>query len=243
MGQQNFSNQVVLYGRHAVMSALKNKKREVLQLMILPENEAEIKKEFGAINYKISTKKDFEKLLPQNAVHQGFVLITKPLKTVFLEDLIEQSRDLETCRILILDQVTDPQNIGAIIRSSAAFNTLGVVVQDKNAPFERGARAKAAAGTMELVPLVRVTNLVRAIELLKKNGFWIVGMDGYAKQSLKDVDKNAKLAVIMGAEGPGMRRLTEEACDILVRLDINPAVESLNVSAASAIVLYELSKK
>ena len=247
MGSKNFSSeragQVVLYGRHAVLSALKNPKRQVIKLMILSENEAELKKNFKNLNYQIVSKKEIEKVLPANAVHQGFALLTKPLPPVFLEDLIEKSRTLDACHILILDQVTDPQNIGAIIRSAAAFNTLGVIVQDKNAPFESGAMAKAAAGTMELLPLVRVTNLARAIEILKKNGFWIVGMDGYAKQKIDEIDKSSKLAVIMGSEGSGMRRLVEENCDLRVRLDINENVESLNVSVASAIVLYELSKK
>ena len=247
MHAKNFSKmgtqQVILYGRHAVLSALKNPKRQIIKLMILPENEADIKKECPTAIYQITSKKDLEKILPSAAVHQGFALITKPLEPVFLEDLIEKSRDLEACRILILDQVTDPQNIGAIIRSAAAFDALGVIVQDKNAPFESGAMAKAAAGTMELTPLVRTTNLSRTIETLKKNGFWIVGMDGYATQKIDEIDKSSKLAVIMGSEGSGMRRLVEENCDLKVRLDINKNVESLNVSVAAAIVLYELSKK
>ena len=247
MHAKNFSkpntSQVILYGRHAVLSALKNPKRQIIKLMILPENEADIKKECPSAIYQTASKKDLEKILPPAAVHQGFALITKPLEPVFLEDLIEKSRDLEACRILILDQVTDPQNIGAIIRSAAAFDALGVIVQDKNAPFESGAMAKAAAGTMELTPLVRTTNLSRTIETLKKNGFWIIGMDGYATQKIDEIDKSSKLAVIMGSEGSGMRRLVEENCDLTVRLDINKNVESLNVSVAAAIVLYELSKK
>ena len=101
--------------------------------------------------------------------------------------------------------------------------------------------AKASVGTIEFMPLVRATNLSRAIETLKKAGFWIIGMDGYAKQNIKDINKNAKLAVVMGSEGSGMRRLIQESCDITVRLDINPRVESLNVSVAAGIVLYELS--
>ena len=153
-----------------------------------------------------------------------------------------KTEDDVRCNVLILDQVTDPQNIGAIIRSCAAFGTKAVIVQDKNSPQESGSMAKAAAGTMELVPVVRVTNLARAIETLKKHNFWIVGMDGYAKDNVDKIDKNAKLGVVMGSEGSGMRRLIEESCDITVRLPINPKVESLNVSTAAAVVLYELSK-
>ncbi len=234
--------QVVLYGRHAVFSALKNPKRQILRLLILKENEAEIKKTFPRIDYQIAQKKDIEKLVGANAVHQGFALVTKPLSSMFLEDLIDEMRDVQKCHVLILDQVTDPQNVGAIIRSAAAFNTAAIIVQDKNAPLESGAMAKASAGTIEFVPIVRVTNLARAIETLKKAGFWIVGMDGYAKQKIDQVDKNAKLAVIMGSEGSGMRRLVEESCDIKVRLPMDEKVESLNVSVAAGIVLYEVSK-
>ena len=246
MGQKfsktSSSGQVVLYGKHAVFAALKNPNREVLRLMLLKENETEFKKEFAGVSYQIGEKKDIEKLVGANAVHQGYALVTKPLRSMFLEDLIEQTSFQKKCHVLILDQVTDPQNVGAIVRSAAAFNATAVIVQDKNSPQESGAMAKASAGTIELMPMVRVTNLARAIESLKKAGFWIVGMDGYAKQKIEEVDKNSKLAVIMGNEGSGMRRLVEESCDIRVRLEINEKVESLNVSTAAAIVLYELNK-
>ena len=146
------------------------------------------------------------------------------------------------CHLLILDQVTDPQNIGAIIRSCAAFETLGLVVQDKNSPLESGAMDKAAAGTIEFVPVARVTNLSRAIETLKDNGFWVMGMDGYADTTIDKINKSGKIAIVMGSEGKGMRRLVQENCDSSVKLPISSNVESLNVSTAAAIALYELSK-
>ena len=236
----NMQNQVVLYGHHAVFEALKNPSRKIIKVLITPENEAEFKKTFPTSSYQVVQKKEIEKNLPQNAVHQGFAAFAKPLEPVYLEDLISATSDKEKCTILILDQLTDPQNIGAIMRSAAAFNVSGIIVQDKNAPFESGAMAKASAGTIEFMPFVRATNLSRAIETLKKAGFWIVGMDGYAKQSLNDINKNAKLAVVMGSEGAGMRRLIQESCDITVKLNMNPRVESLNVSVAAGIVLYEL---
>jgi len=233
---------VILYGRHAVFAALKNKNRKIIRLLVAAENEAEVRKTFGNINFYTASKKEIEKIVPQGAVHQGFALETKPLDPPFLSDFLSECADKPKCRVLILDQVTDPQNIGAIIRSAAAFNVDAVILQDKNAPYESGAMAKAAAGTLELVQILRETNLSRTIEALKKAGFWIVGMDGYAKQKLQDVEKNAKLAIVMGSEGAGMRRLIEESCDILVRLEINKNVESLNVSTAAAVTLYELSK-
>ena len=238
---KNPSDRVVLYGRHATFEALKNPLRKIQKVLITAENEAELKKDFSEISYQIVQKKEIEKILPPNAVHQGFALFTKPLAPVFLEDLLQASSHKEKCVVLILDQVTDPQNIGAIMRSAAAFNAAGIIVQDKNAPLETGAMAKASAGTIEFMPLIRATNLSRAIEQLKKAGFWVIGMDGYATQSLKDINKNAKIAVVMGSEGAGMRRLIQESCDLTVRLEMNPRVESLNVSVAAGIVLYELS--
>ena len=159
-----------------------------------------------------------------------------------LEDVIALADKCEKCHVLILDQVTDPQNIGAIIRSAVAFNTLALIVQDKNAPAETGAMAKASAGMIEHLPIARVTNLSRAIEQLKNAGFWTIGMDGYAQNTVAEMNKSGKTAIIMGSEGKGMRRLVEESCDATVKLPMNEKVESLNVATAAAIVLYEINK-
>lgn len=233
---------VVLYGRHAVLAALRNPHRRIGKLVCTSENAAEVRQKFPQVMLEVKLKKDIDKLLPADAVHQGFALYCQPLEQISIEDICRQSEGKENCRVLILDQVTDPQNIGAIVRSCAAFGALALIVQDKNSPQENGAMAKAAAGTLELVPMVRATNLTRAAEILKKHGFWVVGMDGYAKTTIDKMDKNGKLAIVMGSEGAGMRRLVEENCDLTVRLPISDKVESLNVSTAAAIVLYELSK-
>ena len=241
-GKQNLSsNGLILYGKHAVMSALENPNRKIKKLLCTVENATYVKSKYPNLNVVTVDKKEIDKLIP-DATHQGYALFCNPLDNLSIEELCEMASNKSKCNVLILDQVTDPQNIGAIIRSCAAFGTMALIVQDKNSPQESGAMAKAAAGTMELVPVVRVTNLARSIETLKKNGFWIVGMDGYAKNNVDKIDKDAKLAVIMGSEGSGMRRLVEESCDINVRLPINDRVESLNVSTAAAIILYELSK-
>ncbi|MBQ2811536.1 MAG: 23S rRNA (guanosine(2251)-2'-O)-methyltransferase RlmB [Alphaproteobacteria bacterium] len=240
--QNTNSKGLILYGRHAVMSAIQNPQRKIQKLVCTSENAIELKKKYPNLNLVVADKKDIDKLLPPEAVHQGYALYCSELESLSIEELCQITAEDKKCNVLILDQVTDPQNIGAIIRSCAAFGTKALIVQDKNSPTESGAMAKAAAGTMEFLPVVRVTNLARAIETLKKNGFWVVGMDGYAKDNVDKIDKNAKLAVIMGSEGSGMRRLIEESCDITVRLPINEKVESLNVSTAAAVVLYELSK-
>ncbi len=234
---------LILYGRHAVLSALHNPERSISRLLCTTETAEEVKGLIAEHKLQIVDRKEIDKLLPREAVHQGFALFCTPLPNYALEEIIDIANTKEDCHILILDQVTDPQNIGAIIRSCAAFNTLALILQDKNSPEETGAMAKASAGTIEMVPLCRVTNLSRTIQQLKNAGFWIIGMDGYAKTTVDKMNKSGKTAIIMGSEGKGMRRLVEESCDSTIRLPMNENVESLNVSTAAAIVLYELNKK
>lgn len=236
-------NQVTIYGRHAVNAALDNPQRKIVRVICLKENLNEVKGKIADGKITVAERRELEKMLPREAVHQGIAAVAEMLPGLSLEELCDQARESANCHVLVLDQVTDPQNIGAIVRSCAAFNTLALVVQDKNSPQESGALLKAAAGTFELLPVCRVTNLSRAIEKLKKEGFWAVGMDGYAKAEVSALPKEGKLAVIMGSEGAGMRRLVEESCDMTVRLPMNPNVESLNVSTAAAIVLYEINRK
>lgn len=238
----NQKSGLILYGRHAVLEALQNPRRKCFKLLCTKENADEIRR-IGKIAPQIVERKEIDKLLPPEAVHQGFALFCSELPAIALEDIIEQAEVLENCNILILDQVTDPQNIGAIIRSAVAFNCLALVVQDKNAPSETGSMAKASAGMIEHLPIVRVTNLARAIGQLKDAGFWTIGMDGYAQTTVSELKKGDKNAIIMGSEGKGMRRLVEENCDITVKLPMNPLVESLNVSTAAAIILYEMNKE
>lgn len=231
-------NQLILYGKHAVLSALKNPNRKKIKLLCTKD----VAEELRQYSPQIVERKELEKLLPVDSVHQGFALICSPLANTDLETVIAQSEKLSDCHILILDQVTDPQNIGAIIRSAVAFNTLALIVQDKNSPQETGSMVKASAGLIEYLPIVRVTNLSRAIERLKEAGFWTIGMDGYAKTTVSELKKGGKNVIIMGSEGKGMRRLVEENCDITVRLPMNEKAESLNVSTAAAIMLYEINK-
>lgn len=236
-------NQLILYGRHAVLSALKNPRRKISKLLCTKENAEEIRRTTPDITLQIVERKEIDKLLPTEAVHQGFALFCSELLPVAIEDIITMAENQENCHVLILDQVTDPQNIGAIIRSAVAFNTLALIVQDKNSPTETGSMAKASAGMIEFLPICRVTNLSRALEQLKDAGFWTIGMDGYAQTTVDKLKKGGKNAIIMGSEGKGMRRLVEENCDITVKLPMNKKVESLNVATAAAIMLYELDKE
>ena len=233
---------LIIYGRHAVLSALQNPKRRISRLLCTADNAVEVRNLLRPDLIKVTDRKEIDKLLPRDAVHQGFALYCSPLEPLNIDELCDLAASQERCHVLILDSVTDPQNIGAIIRSCAAFNTLALVLQDKNSPEETGAMNKASAGTIEFMPICRVTNLSRAIESLKDAGFWVIGMDGYATTSVDQINKSGKTAVIMGSEGKGMRRLVEESGDSTVRLPMNEKVESLNVSTAAAIILYELNK-
>lgn len=234
---------LILYGRHAVLAALKNPRRKISKLLCTKENAEEIRRTAPNAPLQIVERKEIDRLLPPEAVHQGFALSCSELPPVAVEDVIALAENKDNCHVLILDQVTDPQNIGAIIRSAVAFNTLALIVQDKNSPSETGSMAKASAGMIEHLPICRVTNLSRAIEQLKDAGFWTIGMDGYAKTTPDKLKKGGRNAIIMGSEGKGMRRLVEENCDITVRLPMNEKVESLNVATAAAIMLYEINKE
>lgn len=238
---------LIIYGRHAVMAAVGNPQRQISKILVTSDNAEELRtactkagRAPGIVT--LADRKEIDRVLPAEAVHQGFAAYCRELEEYTLDEICRMAENMDDCHVLILDQVTDPQNIGAIIRSCVAFNTLALIMQDKNSPAETGAMAKASAGMIEHLPIVRVTNLARAVEQLKDAGFWTIGMDGYAQTTIDKLKKGGKNAIIMGSEGKGMRRLVEESCDITVKLPMNEKVESLNVSTAAAIVLYEISK-
>ena len=238
-------NTVLLYGRHPVFAAIANPSRRILKIYASAENAAEIKAHLSAcqrnnLPLQIVDRKDIDKMLPREAVHQGFALQCKELENYSIEDICTLAAEKKDCHILILDQVTDPQNS---THSWVAFATLSLIMQDKIAPAETGAMAKASAGMIELLPICRVTNLSRALVRLKQDGFWILGMDGYAQTTIDQINKSGKTAIVMGSEGKGMRRLVEENCDSSVKLPISSKVESLNVATAAAIALYEINRR
>ena len=185
------------------------------------------------------SKTEIDKHLPAGAVHQGIIAQVEPLPALHIDDLIALAQGQDNAIIVVLDQVTDPHNVGAILRSAAAFGALGVVVPDRHAPEETTALAKSASGALERMPLVRVTNLARALDELKDGGFWICGLAADGAVSLAEAKLTGKIALALGAEGDGLRRLTRETCDHLVRLPMVGNMESLNVSNAAAVALYE----
>ena len=186
-------------------------------------------------------REDIERLLPRDAVHQGLLLDTSALEEVFLTDVINEA-DEKAC-IVVMDQVTDPHNIGAILRSASAFGAVAVVVQKLHAPDMTGTLAKIASGAAEHVPVVREVNLSRALQQLKEAGFFCIGLDERGEATLAEHPLTDRTAIVLGAEGPGLRRLVSENCDALVRLPTGGAIGSINVSNAAAVALYELVRK
>ncbi len=185
---------------------------------------------------------DLGRMVPADAPHQGLVAEVDPLEEIWLGDLLDQGRD-DRRPLVILDQVTDPHNVGAVLRSAAAFDALGIVTQDRHAPPESGALARSASGALETVPWVRVVNLARALDEIAEAGFWRIGLTGHATQTLGESMGEGRIALVLGAEGEGMRQNTEAHCDQLAKLPISPNVESLNVSNAAAIALYAIATR
>ncbi len=248
---QQRSGPPLIYGKHAVFAALANPQRRIQCLLLTQEvrdalqdeiQEALEKGEHGSVEIQCLKKRALEERLPPGAVHQGIAMDASPTEAQQIEDIIEQTQDAPNATIVILDQATDPHNIGAILRSSAAFGASAVVVQERNAPDITGTMAKAASGALERVALVRTTNLARAMEKAKTAGFWCIGLDGQAAKTLAQADLSGRVALVLGAEGSGLRRLTRENCDLLVKVPMTDAVESLNLSNAAAIALYEKAR-
>ena len=229
------------WGRHAVTAALANPERVVRKLWGTREALASLDLP-PVLPVTYADVADLGRLVPADAPHQGLVAEVEPLEEIWLGDLIEQGRD-DQRPLVVLDQVTDPHNVGAIMRSAAAFDALGVVTQDRHAPPESGALARSASGALESVPWVRVVNLSRALDEIAEAGFWRVGLTGEADQTLGQVLGGQRIALVLGAEGEGMRQNTEAHCDQLARLPIGGKVESLNVSNAAAIALYAVAAR
>lgn len=227
------------WGRHAVTAALANPARNALKLWATREAAArmDLPKELTVSYADVA---DLGRLVPSDAPHQGLVLEVEALEDIFLDELLQAEGDRP---LLVLDQVTDPHNVGAILRSAAAFNALGIVTQDRHSPPESGALARAASGALEVVPWVRVVNLARSLEDMAAAGFWRIGLAGEAERTIGDALGSAKVALVLGAEGEGMRQNTATHCDELARLPISGKVESLNVSNAAAIALYAVATR
>ena len=227
------------WGRHAVAAALDNPDRRVLKAWATREA-AGFMQFPSSVAVVMAEAADLARLVPADAPHQGVVIEVEPLEDIWLSDLLADAP--ETALLLVLDQVTDPHNVGAILRSAAAFGAIGIVTQDRHAPPEGGALAKAASGALERVRWARVVNLSRALDEIAEAGFWRIGLAGDAETTLEEALGPRKVALVLGAEGPGMRANVRDHCDALARLAISAETESLNVSNAAAVALYAASR-
>jgi 23S rRNA (guanosine2251-2'-O)-methyltransferase len=224
---------VVLYGWHTVMAALANPQRRFRRLLVTENAARRLVEEQPSHSVKLEMVRPdaIDTLVGPEAVHQGLYAETDPLPSPALEDIASGV-------LLVLDQITDPHNVGAILRSAAAFAATAVVTTARHSPEATGVLAKAASGALEYVPIVTVGNLAQALRTLKDLGTLLVGLDSSGEANLADVALMAPVALVLGAEGKGLRRLTRTTCDVVARLDLPGAIKSLNVSNATALALY-----
>lgn len=234
-----------LWGRHAIEAALTNPNRDAKKLwgtreaiqQLLDDNDAELP---PTLPVEYAQAADLARLVARDAPHQGLVLDCAPLDDVALDDVLDEA---EGRTIVVLDSVTDPHNVGAILRSCAAFGVAALVTQDRHAPPESGTLAKSASGALEIVPWVRVVNLARALERMAEEGYWRVGLDGDGKHAFPAALPAGPVALVLGAEGEGLRHNVAQHCDSIARLPIASAIDSLNVSNAAAIALYAVATR
>ncbi len=228
-------DQVLLYGIHTVRAALDNKERQIIKLS-LTQN-ALVRLEIGPVEelgfpVEIVSPQDLDKILGPDAIHQGVMLETRPLPVRRLSALTDSPL------ILVLDQITDPHNVGAIMRSAVAFNAGALITTMRHSPTESGVMAKSASGALEMIPYIQITNLADALEELHKLGFTSIGLDSEGPAPLETTFTGEKIALVLGAEGKGLRQKTRSTVTALARLDMPGAIKSLNVSNAAAIAMY-----
>ncbi len=225
---------VYLYGLHTVRAALDNPLREKRNLLVTPNALARLGEDGTVVKmrYTETTPKELDRLLGADAVHQGVALEVEPVSRFGLADLHEPRL------IVILDQLTDPHNVGAILRTACAFGADAVITTARHSPRETGVMAKAASGALDLVPMIEVRNLGDAIEKLKERGLTVIGFDSEAPAPVRPRTDDTPIAIVLGAEGKGLRQRTRELCDEMVRLDMPGKIKSLNVSNAAAIALF-----
>jgi 23S rRNA (guanosine2251-2'-O)-methyltransferase len=239
MVQRIAGHTVLLYGWHTVKAALENPQRRIRRLLAT-ENAARRLAADGVapdVEPEVVRPDAIAKLLSPDAVHNGILAQAEALPPRALEDIDDAGI------VLALDQITDPHNVGAILRTAAGFAVSAVVITARHSPETTGVLAKAASGALELVPMVAVQNLARALEALRERGYLLAGLDSSGDVDLGKAALRAPLALVMGAEGKGLRQLTRTTCDIVVRIDLPGQIKSLNVSNAAALALYVATKK
>ncbi len=228
-----------IYGFHSVAAALEAPRRELVRLYATEAAAARLAAQIAAraVETRIMSLEAVAARAPHGAAHQGVVLEARPLAPIDVADLPPEGL------VVVLDQITDPHNVGAILRTAAAFAVDALITTERHSPEFSGALAKSASGGLEHVPICSVTNLARALAEIGDMGYWRVGLDSQAPDDLAEAALSRPLALVLGAEGKGLRRLTRERCDLLARLDLPGAIKSLNVSNACAIALALVSRR
>jgi 23S rRNA (guanosine2251-2'-O)-methyltransferase len=226
---------VLLYGLHTVRAAIANRARTLIKLRVTKNALAKLEldaSEVLACPIEIVQPSEIDRLLGPDAIHQGVLLEARPLPVRKLNSLKDKPL------LLVLDQITDPHNVGAILRSAVAFDAGAVIATERHSPSESGVLAKSASGALELIPYIQITNLAEALDDLHHLGFHTIGLDSDGPEPLEETFTGEKVALVLGAEGKGLRQKTRSTCKALARLDMPGAIESLNVSNAAAIALY-----
>ena len=230
-----------LYGLHPVAAALANPSRRLRRLMLTEEAEAALSARLPQpwpLQPERVERARVDQLLGRDTVHQGAALLADPLPQIGLAAALERPGP-----VVVLDQVSDPRNVGAVLRSASAFAAACIITQERNAPDETGALAKAASGALEQVPVLRAVNIARTLAALKAAGLWCIGLDAGAPPLRGEALAGRRVALVLGAEGEGLRRLVRETCDEVAGLAMHGRMESLNVSAAATVALYELGRE
>ena len=234
-----------IIGQHAVIEALRNPKRKVLRIFLTEESKKNIHKKspnknlLNDVKVYFKTKKELDKYSTrENLQHQGYVAEIEHLQKPILKEYIKEKNEMT---LICLDGVTDPRNIGSLIRSAASFNIDGVIIKERNFPSESKLLYKAASGAIEYINIFEVSNINSTLKNLKEKNFWIYGFDGNGKKDFTDIEWKGNNVLLFGSEGSGMHKHTSKYADFLVKIEINEKIESLNISNSAAIVFHHLS--
>ena len=234
-----------IVGQHAVIEALKNPNRKVLRVFLTEESKKNIHRKSPKKNLLVDvkvyykTKKELDKYTTrENLLHQGYVAEIEHLEKPILKEFIKKKNNLT---LVCLDEVTDPRNIGSLIRSAASFNVDGIIVKDRHFPNESKLMYKAASGSIEYINIFEVSNINSTLKNLREKNFWVYGFDSEGEKSFTEIEWKGNNVLLFGSEGFGMREHTSKYTDFLVRIDISPKIESLNISNSAAIVFHHLS--
>ena len=235
-----------VYGYHATVAALRNINRRKNELLLTTDAQKKIIQEkdlniLSEIKQKILTRVEIDNLVGKNINHQGICLSVEKIQKKTIKEFISE-QDENNSTLVLLDQLEDSQNVGAIFRSALAFNINGIILTENQSVNENGFIAKSACGGLDKVPFTYSSNLSSAIKTLKENGYWVYGLDGKSKKLISEIDFPKKTVLVLGSESDGMRKITASLCDELVKIKISDELESLNVSNTAAVAFYHLSR-